>query len=402
MKVKNDFCSKLFLGPILTMAAGLLLTFGLILVGSVVCQQTEVEAKAKAKVITVKKIDQKTAKKVHQQLLKGKAFTIRFKGGEKSFYKKFQKLTKKVAKQTDVGFDVFPICAQDSGYYGHAGFDKQDNKPKKSGKYTKFLVKKAYCEEYIYGIKFAERRFDEYKKYIDNIVNEAEYSYAWLTSDTTKVHAQDRLGAERLAEYARYIQDAPTISLELQRYLRETKFRDLSGTMKARILLEIGDTETSPWTKASISRTSTGRRISFKDLYARKAYGRALYVAHAICKMCAVYDIGEFECIKGPTNYRRVAVRVKMKTRSGKVQYAIYHDGEIDSSSEYVGCRYEEAFVRYRKRYKNKKKVKKIVKTKQIKQELIEFVAIADQFVGSSGELIGIRVYRANASRDDW
>lgn len=205
----------------------------------------EAEAAGKLKTITVTKINQKTARKVHQQLMRGKAFKLRIKGNEKKFYKQFQKLTKKVAKCTDVGFDVFPICAQDSGYYGHAGFDKQDNKPKKSGKYTKFLVKKAYCEEYIYGIKFTERRFDEYKKYIDEIVNEAEYSYAWLTSDTTKVHAQDRLGAERLAEYARYIQDAPTISLELQRYLRETKFRDLSDTMKARILLEIGDTETS-------------------------------------------------------------------------------------------------------------------------------------------------------------
>lgn len=78
-------------------------------------------------------------------------------------------------KQTDVGFDVFPICAQDSGYYGHAGFDKQDNKPKKSGKYTKFLVKKDYCEEYIYGIKFAEREYSAMKSYVNEMLTNAEH-----------------------------------------------------------------------------------------------------------------------------------------------------------------------------------------------------------------------------------
>ena len=54
----------------------------------------EAEAASKLKTITVTKIDQKTAKKVHKQLLKGKAFKLRFKGGEKSFYKQFQKLSK--------------------------------------------------------------------------------------------------------------------------------------------------------------------------------------------------------------------------------------------------------------------------------------------------------------------
>lgn len=175
MKVKNDFCSKLFLGSILTMAAGLLLTFGLILVGSVVCQQTEVEAKAKTKVITVKKIDQKTAKKVHQQLLKGKAFTIRFKGGEKNFYKKFQKLTKKVAKQTDVGFDFYPIY-----------FYMRTKDPSVIGGYTSYRITAKECREYIYGIKFAEREYKDFKTDVNKALKESEYLYNALSAGTVE------------------------------------------------------------------------------------------------------------------------------------------------------------------------------------------------------------------------
>lgn len=374
MKVKNDFCSKLFLGPILTMAAGLLLTFGLILAGSVVCQQTEVEAKAKAKVITVKKIDQKTAKKVHQQLLKGKAFTIRFKGGEKSFYKKFQKLTKKVAKQTDVGFDVFPICAQDSGYYGSAGFDKQDNKPKKSGKYTKFLIEKAYCEEYIYGIKFAEREYGAMKAYVDKVIAESESAYQIYTSDEIKTYIQEGwLDAQRVEKNRSDIKYTLSVYGELQKYLKETKFRDLPGTMKARIVLEVCGTDTNDWVKVSMVHKERGfkRRNGFKDLYRRKAYGRELYVAHVICKMCAVYNIGEFECYERASQIYRLPVRIKMKTRSGKIRYAVYVDGTFGEYDKFVGSKIREPLVRYRKCRKNTtEKLKKISKTQQMKQQI--------------------------------
>lgn len=402
MKVKNDFCSKLFLGPILTMAAGLLLTFGLILVGSVVCQQTEVEAKAKAKVITVKKIDQKTAKKVHQQLLKGKAFTIRFKGGEKSFYKKFQKLTKKVAKQTDVGFDVFPICAQDSGYYGSAGFDKQDNKPKKSGKYTKFLIRKAYCEEYIYGIKFAEREYGAMKAYVDKIIAESESTYQQLLSDSVRMwplNISEKVGS--------YISDAKyTLSeyKELRQYLQKTKFRDLSGTMKARIALEVGGTDTNDWVKVSMVHKERGfkRCNSFKDLYRRTAYGRELYVAHVICKMCAVYNIGEFECYGRASQINRIPVRVKMKTRSGKIRYAIYVDGTFGEYDKFIGSKIREPLVRYRKCRKNTtKKLKKISKTQQMKQQ-IAVDGYEQEFSTVYGEPVLLRVYKISINRSEW
>lgn len=397
MKVKNDFCSKLFLGPILTMAAGLLLTFGLILVGSVVCQQTEVEAKAKAKVITVKKIDQKTAKKVHQQLLKGKAFTIRFKGGEKSFYKKFQKLTKKVAKQTDVGFDVFPICAQDSGYYGSAGFDKQDNKPKKSGKYTKFLVKKAYCEEYIYGIKFAEREYGAMKAYVDKVISESELAYEKYTGEEAEKRVQNgQLDGEGVKEIVADITHTLSEYKELQQYLQKTKFRDLPGTMKARIALEVGGTDTNDWVKVSMVHKERGfkRCNSFKDLYRRTAYGRELYVAHVICKMCAVYNIGEFECYERASQINRIPVRVKMKTRSGKIRYAIYVDGAFGEYDKFVGSKIREPLVRYRKCRKNTtKKLKKISKTQQMKQQIA---------TEPSNGFDSLRIHKIVLDRSEW
>ncbi len=76
MKVKN-FCSKL------------LMVFGLAMVIGLLSPQMEVSAKTTT--ITVKKVDQKTAKKVHKQLMKGKAFKLRIKGGEKNFIKQFRK-----------------------------------------------------------------------------------------------------------------------------------------------------------------------------------------------------------------------------------------------------------------------------------------------------------------------
>ena len=78
MKVKKKFCNSLL--------CRLLMIFGLVLAVQLFCPPMNVEAKTKT--ITVKNIDQKTAKKVHNQLMKGKAFTIRFKCSEKNFYKK--------------------------------------------------------------------------------------------------------------------------------------------------------------------------------------------------------------------------------------------------------------------------------------------------------------------------
>lgn len=157
---------------------------------------------------------------------------------------------------------------------------------------------------------------------------------------------------------------------ELQKYLRETKFRDLSGTMKARVVLEVGGTDTNDWVKVSMVHKERGfkRCNSFKDLYKRKAYGRELYVAHVICKMCAVYSIGEFECYERSSQINRLPVRVKMKTRSGSTRYAVYVDGTFGEYDKYVGSKIKEPLVRYRKRHKDTgKKLKKITKSKQMK-----------------------------------
>lgn len=105
----------------------------------------EAEAASKLKTITVTKIDQQTAKKVHKQLLKGKKFKLRFRGNKKAFYKKFQKLSQKVANCTDVGLDIFPICATHTEYFGVSG----NRQPTEIGNYTVLTVYGEYCQEYI-------------------------------------------------------------------------------------------------------------------------------------------------------------------------------------------------------------------------------------------------------------
>jgi len=143
--------------------------------------------------------------------------------------------------------------------------------------------------------------------------------------------------------------------------------------MKARIVLEVGGTDTNDWVKVSMINKSRvfERRNSFKDLYKRKAYGKELYIAHVICKMCAVYNIGEFECYRGSSRIDRIPVRVKMKTRSGKTRYTTYGNGTYRFHNRYVGYKFHEYFVQYRKRHKNTaKKLKKITEAQQMKQQI--------------------------------
>lgn len=156
MKVMRKFCSKLLMVLGLAMAIGLL--------------SPQMEVSAKTPTITVKKVDQNTAKKVHKQLMKGKAFKLRIKGGEENFIKQFQKLSKKVATCTDEGFNIFPICMKDSLYFGVSG----GRNPKTSGGYTSFNVTKGDCQEYIYGIKFARREYKDFKAYVDKALKESE------------------------------------------------------------------------------------------------------------------------------------------------------------------------------------------------------------------------------------
>lgn len=360
----------------------------------------EAEAASKLKTITVTKIDQQTAKKVHKQLLKGKAFTLRFKGGEKNFYKQFQKLSKKVATCTDEGFNIFPICMQDAGYYGTAGFDQQSNQPKKSGGYTSFLIKSSYCQEYIYGIKFAKREYKALKTYVDKILAKSKSTLKTLEGDTSTW----LLNESAKKAYIEKLNHVISKYEELRQYLKRTKLRDLPGTMKARILLEIGGSdEANDWVKISMKHKDMGfkRKNSFKDLYNRKAYGRELYIAHTLCKICAVYDIGDFSCVKESSQPNGVMVWVKMRTRSGKTRYGVYRYGTLRSTRRQISYETKEALVRYRKRRRSDKVIGKIAKAKTIRQQ-IAVDGINVSFGTTSGGAVNLTIYEFNLDRSEW
>lgn len=360
----------------------------------------EAEAASKLKTITVTKIDQQTAQKVHKQLLKGKKFKLRFRGGEKNFYKQFQKLSKKVANCTDEGFNIFPICMQDAGYYGTAGFDQQGNQPRKSGGYTSFLVKSGYCQEYIYGIKFAKREYEALKMYVDKILAKSRSTLKTLEDDTSTWLLSE--SAKRT--YIKKLNHVISEYEELQQYLKRTKLRDLPGTMKARILLEIGGSvDANDWVKTSMKHKDMGfkRKNSFKDLYNRKAYGRELYIAHTLCKICAVYNIGDFSCVKESSQPNGVMVWVKMKTRSGKIRYGVYRYGTLRSTRRQISYETKEALVRYRKRRKSDRVIGQIAKAKTIRQQ-IAVDGINVSFGTTSGDAVNLTIYEFNLDRSEW
>ncbi len=360
----------------------------------------EAEAANKLKTITVTKIDQQTAQKVHKQLLKGKKFKLRFRGGEKNFYKQFQKLSKKVANCTDEGFNIFPICMQDAGYYGTAGFDQQGNQPRKSGGYTSFLVKSGYCQEYIYGIKFAKREYEALKMYVDKILAKSRSTLKTLEGDTSTWLLSE--SAKRT--YIKKLNHVISEYEELQQYLKRTKLRDLPGTMKARILLEIGGSvDANDWVKTSMKHKDMGfkRKNSFKDLYNRKAYGRELYIAHTLCKICAVYNIGDFSCVKELSQPNGVMVWVKMKTHSGKTRYGVYRYGTLRSTRRQISYETKEALVRYRKRRKSDRVIGQIAKAKTIRQQ-IAVDGINVSFGTTSNEAVNLTIYELNLDRSEW
>lgn len=360
----------------------------------------EAEAASKLKTITVTKIDQQTAQKVHKQLLKGKKFKLRFRGGEKNFYKQFQKLSKKVANCTDEGFNIFPICMQDAGYYGTAGFDQQGNQPRRSGGYTSFLVKSGNCQEYIYGIKFAKREYEALKMYVDKILAKSRSTLKTLEDDTSTWLLSE--SAKRT--YIKKLNHVISEYEELQQYLKRTKLRDLPGTMKARILLEIGGSvDANDWVKTSMKHKDMGfkRKNSFKDLYNRKAYGRELYIAHTLCKICAVYNIGDFSCVKESSQPNGVMVWVKMKTRSGKTRYGVYRYGTLRSTRRQISYETKEALVRYRKRRKSDRVIGQIAKAKTIRQQ-IAVDGINVSFGTTSGDAVNLTIYEFNLDRSEW
>lgn len=325
----------------------------------------EAEAASKLKTITVTKIDQQTAKKVHKQLLKGKKFKLRFRGNKKAFYKKFQKLSQKVANCTDVGLDIFPICATHTEYFGVSG----NRQPTEIGNYTVLTVYGEYCQEYIYGIKFAERELKDFRAYIDKVLHESEELYDALNAGTVYIDEADYKSKRALTEDTK-----KTIASlrELSKYLKKTKFRNLSEAMKARIMLEVGPSYKG-WGKPSMryEERAHGHKDTFKALYQKKAYGRCSTYATVACKICAVFHIGEFDYASGKLYGATHAVaQIKVKTYGGKIRYAIVDNGAFGTYNSFAGYKILDLPGKYRRQHNKKMKpIKKIdTKTKQLKQ----------------------------------
>lgn len=383
MKVTKKFCSKL------------LMVFGLVMAIGLLAPQMEVSAKATT--ITVKKVDQKTAKKVHKQLMKGKAFKLRIKGGEKNFIKQFKKLSKKVATCTDEGFNIFPICMETSMYFGVSG----GRNPKTSGGYTSFNVTKADCQEYIYGIKFARREYNDFKAYVDKALKESEYLLSVVNTDKVYV---DEVNYKSRAALTKDVEKAVADLKELSKYLKKTKFRNLSGAMKARVVLEVGG---RGWGKPAMKYEErvSHYKETFRDLFKRKAGGVCATYARVICKICAVFSIGDFDCLSGAALGEGHAVtRVKLKTLGGKTRYVIVSNGRFDSYDDYVGYTIDNVGMKYRIPYKNGIAIGKIKKTQQLRAIKLAGRGNAVYELAPDGINLGkaLVVYGLDVSKSEW
>lgn len=388
MKVMRKFCSRLLMVFGLAMAIGLL--------------SPQMEVNAKTTTITVKKVDQNTAKKVHKQLMKGKAFKLRIKGGEENFIKQFQKLSKKVATCTDEGFNIFPICMKDSLYFGVSG----GRNPKTSGGYTSFNVTKADCQEYIYGIKFARREYKDFKAYVDKALKESEYLLSVVNTDKVYV---DEVNYKTRAALTKDVEKTIANLRELSKYLKKTKFRNLSEAMKARVVLEVGGSSHKGWGKPAMRMSWDKPKFntSFKALYQRKAHGRIRKFTDVACKTCAVFNIGEYDQIKGKMGTGPdvdEAVRVKLKTSSGKVRYAVVEMGEFCSHNDYAGFTTWSADTPYCRWRKDNRSVKKIKKTQQLRMIKLAGRGNAVYELSSDGVNLGkaLVIYGLDVPKSEW
>lgn len=388
MKVMRKFCSRLLMVFGLAMAIGLLFP--------------QMEVNAKTTTITVKKVDQKTAKKVHKQLMKGKAFKLRIKGGEENFIKQFQKLSKKVATCTDEGFNIFPICMKDSLYFGVSG----GRNPKTYGGYTSFNVTKADCQEYIYGIKFARREYKDFKAYVDKALKESEYLLSVVNTDKVYV---DEVNYKTRAALTKDVEKTIANLRELSKYLKKTKFRNLSEAMKARVVLEVGGSSHKGWGKPAMRMSWDKPKFntSFKALYQRKAHGRIRKFTDVACKTCAVFNIGEYDQIKGKMGTGPdvdEAVRVKLKTSSGKVRYAVVEMGEFCSHNDYAGFTTWSADTPYCRWRKDNRSVKKIKKTQQLRMIKLAGRGNAVYELSSDGINLGkpLVIYGLDVPKSEW
>ena len=346
--------------------------------------------------ITVTRIDQNTAKKVHKQLTAGRGFTVQIRCSEGEFYDRFQQLTAKVAKCTDYGLDIFPICMYPSTYYGVS----DGRHPVSAGKYMAFEITNKDCEEYNYGIRFAKREFNDFKKYIGKALKGAEKSYEQLQN----TNLDFGMTAESLKAQTDKAKQTLKQLRELNKYLTKTKFRNLSEAMRARILLEVAG---KSWGKTSMRYSSSGHaRITFKSLYQRNAQGVCAWYAQLTCKMCAAFHIGDYNYLEGILVGEDHAVtQIKVKTLGGKTRYAILSNGNISTSyNHYAG--YTARLVP--DVYKHHRVSYTLTKINQKKQQLKHIIItsgnrsmthIVDGEIVSSNSLT---IYKFDLSRSEW
>lgn len=329
---------------------GWILVLGLTAIG-VLSSGQNAFAKSKVKTITVTKVNQKTAKKVHKQLMRGKKFKLRVKGNTKSFHKKAEKLMDKVALCTEYRCDFYPIILSGASTSTAKG-------------YTYCTVSSRNCEEYIYGIKFAKQRYKFFIDYVDKTISELGNIRNQAVNDSERIQILLTIGAttgatvsgEKVSK-----ENIPTkldeiiASLrELSGYLHRTKFYKLSEAMKARIMLPIG---TNKWGKFAMRYTLDGSRTTFKALHESKAYGKCADFASATCKICAMFDIGDCDYFRSTSENHAVA-RVKVRTLNRNTKYSVISNGDLMNYNDYVG--YKSVSTRYRRPHKMDKKIKKI------------------------------------------
>ena len=329
---------------------GWILVLGLTAIG-VLSSGQNAFAKSKVKTITITKVNQKTAKHVHKQLMRGKKFKLRVKGNTKSFHKKAEKLMDKVALCTEYRCDFYPIILSGASTSTAKG-------------YTYCTVSSRNCEEYIYVIKFAKQRYKFFIDYVDKTISELGNIRNQAVNDSERIQILLTIGAttgatvsgEKVSK-----ENIPTkldeiiASLrELSGYLHRTKFYKLSEAMKARIMLPIG---TNKWGKFAMRYTLDGSRTTFKALHESKAYGKCADFASATCKICAMFDIGDCDYFRSTSENHAVA-RVKVRTLNRNTKYSVISNGDLMNYNDYVG--YKSVSTRYRRPHKMDKKIKKI------------------------------------------
>ncbi len=353
---------------------GWMLIIGMLIVGTLFSQtdvtaKTKSKAKAKVKTITITKINQQTAKKVHKQLMSGKKFKLKIKGNTKNFHKKAEKLMDKVAKCTEYRFDFYPIILSGSSTSMAEGYTYTANG------YTYCTILPRDCKEYIYGLKFAKQRHKRFIDYIDKTLPVLEDARNKAGSDDRKTQIQLTSGAspkETASEETISGENIPTrlddlivSTRELSQYLHKTKFYKLSEAMKARIMLPISS---DMWCKSAMiyNTHDNSSYTTFKALYTSKAYGRCSNFASVVCKISAVFDIGDCDCFGSVAENHDVA-RIKVKILSGKTKYSTISNGSLANYNDYVGYK-STMYESYRHPHKMDKKIKKInAKTQELK-----------------------------------